>query len=72
MGKHIGHDHSCHNRFHIVELDPAARTVVIRYEENEWTQGTEQTRQLDWIEFLEGLMDGRFEIRPTALAPSES
>ncbi|CAL1239679.1 hypothetical protein [Candidatus Methylocalor cossyra] len=62
MNKHVGHDHSCHNRFRIIELDRATHSVVIQYAENDWLRGVERTQRFAWMDFLQGLMDGRFEI----------
>lgn len=72
MNKHLGHDHSCHTRFHIIGIDPATHSVVIQYAENEWLRGMAQTRRMVWTEFLEKLMDGSFEIHHVDLIPSRS
>lgn len=63
MMKHIGHDHRSGYRFHITEIDPDSRKVAIQYDETAWQPGVTVTDQIDWTEFLEHLIDGRFEIR---------
>jgi hypothetical protein len=66
MNKHLGDDHSRLTHFHIVAIDPATSSVVIRYVENEWTRGVDQTQHLPWVEFLNGLQEGRYEIQRTS------
>ena len=63
MIKHIGHDHRSGYRFHITEIDTDSHKVAIQYDETAWRPGVTMRDQLDWTEFLEHLIDGRFEIR---------
>ncbi len=63
MTKHIGHDHLSGYRFHITEIDQDSRTVAIRYDETAWRPGVTMVDRINWTEFLEHLIDGRFEIR---------
>ena len=63
MHKHTGHDHQLKNHFNVIGIDPQGQSVTIQYEENCWLRGQEPVQQMGWIEFLEGIMAGRFEIR---------
>lgn len=62
MNNHLGDDRSCRAYFHIVDIDPATESVEIQYVENDWIRGMDQTRHLPWVEFLNGLREGRYEI----------
>ncbi len=63
MSKHIGHDHLLKNHFNIIGIDPPGQSVILQYENNGWMRGQEPIQQLGWVEFIEGVMEGRFEIR---------
>jgi hypothetical protein len=62
MSKHIGNDLGSYTRFRIVEIDSRQGSVRVEYDENLWL--TEQVRacEISWVEFVEALRDGRFEI----------
>lgn len=62
MTQHIGHDHLVGYRFHITDIDARTHTVAIRYDETAWLPGVTMTEQFAWTEFLQHLMEGRFEI----------
>ena len=66
MNKHIGHDHSIQNHFTIIGFDEQDQSVRLQYESNEWMRSQNPIRQMGWVEFLEAVMDGRFEIRHPA------
>lgn len=62
MNKHIGNDCNSHTHFHIVDVDSTSGSVLVEYDKNLWIQEQTQAQQLPWVEFVEGLRDGRFEI----------
>jgi hypothetical protein len=65
MSSHIGHDHQLRNHFSIVGIDAQGQSVTIQYDDNEWLRGQDPVQRLGWVEFLEGMVAGRFEVRRT-------
>ncbi len=63
MAKHIGKD--LHNRakFHILGIDEANGTVEL-YSRDGWSKAACENLVLPWVTFMQGLMDGRYEVRP--------
>jgi hypothetical protein len=62
MNNHIGNDSRSHTHFRIVDVDANAGCVLVEYDQNLWFREQEQARQISWVEFVEGLKEGRFEI----------
>jgi phage terminase large subunit len=62
MSKHIGNDCGSHTHFRIVDIDSRQGSVLVEYDENLWLREQRQAQEISWVEFVEGLRDGRFEI----------
>lgn len=62
MCKHIGNDCHHHTRFRIVDIDSGQGSIIVEYDENLWFREEGRSQRISWVEFVEGLREGRFEI----------
>lgn len=69
MTRHFGHDHQSGYRFVVTAIDLNTRTVAIRYDETAWAPGARVTERLAWNDFLQHVIDGRFEFRQSCEPP---
>ena len=69
MTRHFGHDHRSGYRFVVTAIDMNTQTVAIRYDETAWAPGTRVINRLAWNDFLQYVIDGRFEIRQSSEPP---
>ena len=71
MTKHAGRDQKTRAKFHIVGFDAATGMVELHHSPDGWVKDASDTEHMSWMDFLQGLMDGRFEIHPTKDTPHQ-
>ena len=62
MTQHTIKDLSTRNVFHIVDFDEASGLIRVHFRKDGWIQNFDEFQTMTWIDFVSGIMQGRFEI----------
>lgn len=62
--RHIARDINTRGKFSIIGLTEETGMVELRQQKDGWTREFEEFQRMPWTEFVQGLIDGRFEIYP--------
>lgn len=64
QARHIARDTNTRGKFRIVGVSEETGLVELRQQKDGWARQFEEFQRMPWTEFIQGLMDGRFEIHP--------
>ena len=62
MIQHTIRDLSTRNIFHIVDFDEASGLIRLHYRKDGWIQDFDEFQMMTWVDFISGIIQGRFEM----------
>ena len=62
---HVGRDKKTRAKFRIAGFNQEQGTVDLHFKKDGWDSSAASDLHLPWAEFIQGLIDGRYEISPT-------
>ena len=65
MNQNTGRDQRTRAKFKITGIDEANGLVLLHHAKDGWTDDPEGIRAMPWVEFVQNLMAGCYELHPS-------
>lgn len=62
---HTGRDNTLRAKFRIIRIEPDKGLVELLFKKDGWDTHARNEVALPWAEFVQGIMEGRYELSPT-------